>query len=461
MHINITESYLAQYGGVAAGRPDLHPVTGAQRRFLTMRRLAVGTAPIVVPLYFEFPRGTVDPARLEEAAACLAARHPALRMRFDTDAPVPVQRLAEPEGHVRRLAARAGESTADALRRALLAWVTEGPVLRLLLATSDDRPDHETLAVVVDHAACDEQSLGLITDGLTRAYRDRTSAREARADAGRRAVEEYRDAVERQLAAERAASEPRDLDYWAGRFADPGPTVPAGPPEGARPTGASRPAAPVPAETIDDPTGMVKHRRPLPADGARTGLFPALLSAVAAAVAPLPSSVAKRQGRAPLIGYPWGGRPLGAAPVLGCFLNTVLFTTAAPGDLDEACDRWWDDIDHADTPVDEVVRAARSGGSRWSGTVDALLTLEDTTRRPPLELGGVEGVETHLRGPALQSPVAVSVSQSRRELLVRMGWNRHQLDDREARWAFDTLCTTLDGHLGPTPDRTDPTASLR
>ncbi|MFF4249219.1 condensation domain-containing protein [Streptomyces sp. NPDC001822] len=442
MGYNITDGYLARFRALAADAPDILPVTGAQRRFLTLRRLSHGVAPIVVPLYFEFPRGTVERGRLEEAAACLAARHPALRMRFDVADTIPVQRLTEPQGFVREVAAGPGESAADALRRELLAWTAEGPVLRFMLATSDERPEHETLAVVVDHAACDEQSLGLITDGISRAYREGTTAREAHAETGVRAVDDYRDAVERQLAVEAAASTPDHLDYWTGRLAG---FVPAGPPVANAP---SRP------ENVDDPTGMLRYRRPGPTDAARTSLFPALLDATASAVASLPSAPAGRP-LDPLLGYPWGGRPLGAAPVLGCFLNTVLFATDAPADLDYACDRWWDDLDHADTPLDEVLRAARRHGSAWSGTVGALLTLEDTTRRPPLELGGVEGVETHLRGPALQSPLAVSVSQGESDLLVRMGWNRHRVGQTEAHSAFGALRTTLDGHLDPASEAAD------
>ncbi|MFG2881524.1 condensation domain-containing protein [Streptomyces sp. NPDC048297] len=440
MDDNITAAYLARYRDAVADDPHVAPVTGAQRRFLTLRSLSHGTAPVVVPLYFRFPRGTVDVARLEEAAACLAARHAALRMRFEVAASIPVQRLTDPRGFVRRVIAGPGENVAAALRRELLGWSADGPVLRLLLATGDDQPEDETLAVVVDHAACDEQSLGSLTDGLTRAYRERTSARDVRSEEGARAVGDYRDTVERQLAAERAASAQSSLDYWSERLS------------GLVPTGlALRTVTAGPGED-DDPTGMLQYRRPAAVGTERTALFPALLGATASAVASLASAAAQGDST-PLLGYPWGGRPLGAAPVMGCFLNTVLFTAGAPDDLDDVSDRWWDDIDHADTPLDEVLRVARKRGGAWSGALDALLTLEDTTRRPPLELGGVEGRETHLRGPALQSPLAVSVSQSQADLLVRMGWNRHQLAPAHGQTAFDALRSALGGHLDPAPDR--------
>ncbi len=72
--------------------------------------------------------------------------------------------------------------------------------------------------------------------------------------------------------------------------------------------------------------------------------------------------------------------------MLGCFLNTVVFpaTAAAAGPDARAASAtaWWDDLDRADTPFDEVVRAARAAGAPWSGRLDGLLTVEDARRAP-------------------------------------------------------------------------------
>ena len=107
------------------------------------------------------------------------------------------------------------------------------------------------------------------------------------------------------------------------------------------------------------------------------------------------------------IGYPWGGRPAGADPVLGCFLNTVVFpadTSRAPAPEVTATE-WWDDLDRADTPFDEVVRAARAGGAAWSGRLDGLLTVDDSRHRVPLRLGAVAGREVHIGGRQVRGPL--------------------------------------------------------
>ncbi|MFE2108336.1 non-ribosomal peptide synthetase, partial [Kitasatospora sp. NPDC059463] len=148
-------------------------------------------------------------------------------------------------------------------------------------------------------------------------------------------------------------------------------------------------------------------------------------------------------------GYPWGGRPAGAAPVLGCFLNTLVHPAppGPPRELDALGAAWWDDLDHADTPYDEVVRAARSAGAGWSGTLDGLLTFEDLHRRPPLVLDGVTGREVHLAGRPLAAPLAVSASHGE-DLLVRLAWDRERHPQGAAESAFAALLATLRRHLG-------------
>ncbi|MFH9501017.1 non-ribosomal peptide synthetase, partial [Streptomyces rimosus] len=105
---------------------------------------------------------------------------------------------------------------------------------------------------------------------------------------------------------------------------------------------------------------------------------------------------------------------------------------------------WWDDLDHADTPFDEVVRAARSAAVPWTGRLDGLLTFEDLHRRPPLRLGGVAGREVHIDGRPLQAPFAVSVSYGT-DLLVRMAWDRDAVPAGRAHDAFARMTAELAG----------------
>lgn len=79
--LSITSQYLARYRRLDTGdgAPVLLPVTGAQRRFALVRAMDPAGRPDLVPMFFAFPRGTVDPVRLTAAANRLAALHPVLR----------------------------------------------------------------------------------------------------------------------------------------------------------------------------------------------------------------------------------------------------------------------------------------------------------------------------------------------------------------------------------------------
>ncbi|WP_058041622.1 non-ribosomal peptide synthetase [Streptomyces roseifaciens] len=424
---NITSSYLARYrrlteGAAEPGGAPL-PVTGAQRRFLLARQLDPAGRPVLVPLFFAFPAGAVDTERLRAAAGHLAALHPALRTRPLVRRGVPLQVPGDPVGQVDRVRPRAGESAHDALLRTLAEWPVDGPPLRFVLA--DDGGPQEILAVVIDHTACDEQSLGLITAGLSEAYRDGLGPQDVPSGVAADGTAAYADAVHRQLAAEERASQPEALAYWAERLANlrGGASAPVHAP--ARPAPGANPG-----------TGTALRRIPVPGDGARSTAFPVLLDACSGAARTLhgPDSV-------PVLGYPWGGRPPGAAPVLGCFLNTVAHPADDTGLADRASS-WWDDLDRADTPFDEVVHAARRAGAPWSGRLDGLLTFEDLGRRPPLRLGDATGRETHIDGRPVQAPFAVSVSYGS-DLLVRMAWDRSAVPDHRAEEAFDHLTDAL------------------
>ncbi|GGX98185.1 condensation domain-containing protein [Streptomyces hiroshimensis] len=425
---NITSSYLARYRNLTegaaepGGAPAPLPVTGAQRRFLLARRLDPAGRPVLVPLFFAFPAGAVDTERLRAAAGHLAALHPALRTRPLVRRGVPLQVPGAPAGQVDRVRPRPGESARDALRHALAEWPADGPPLRFLLAddASADGGAQEILAVVLDHTACDEQSLGLITAGLSDAYREGLGPQDVPVDVAADGMAAYADAVHRQLAAEEKASQPQSLAYWAKRLA-----------------GLRGAAAPVGSGTGTGPrTGTALRRIPVTGDGARSTAFPVLLDACAGAARTLHGA-----DSVPVLGYPWGGRPPGAAPVLGCFLNTVAHP-ADDTDVAERASAWWDDLDRADTPFDEVVHAARRAGTPWSGRLDGLLTFEDLGRRPPLRLGGATGRETHIDGRPVQAPFAVSVSYGS-DLLVRMAWDRSAVPDHRAEEAFDRLTDAL------------------
>ncbi|MFG3280839.1 non-ribosomal peptide synthetase [Streptomyces sp. NPDC048111] len=420
---SITGQYLARYQRLGAGDPAAAPlpVTGAQRRFLLVRSLGPAGRADIVPMFFAFPRGTVDPIRLRGAANHLAARHPVLRSRpaVVRATPVLVPGPADvPLEHVRRAP---GESGEDALRRTLADWAAQGPPLRMFL-TEDGAPDgEELLAVVLDHTACDGQSLARIVEELGAAYRDRLTPGDLAPAEAAAELTAYREAVLRQLDAEDRAASPAALAYWAERLRG---VQDQAPPPGHR------------TLSTELPSGAVELKLPSPAGGVP---FPALLDACRAAAAALHGD-----GALSPVGYPWGGRPAGADGVLGCFLNTVVFpadTRCRPAPEVTATD-WWDDLDRADTPFDEVVRAARAGGAGWSGRLDGLLTVDDSRNRTPLRLGPAAGREVHIGGRQVRAPFAVSATQGD-ELHLRMVWDRTVLDDDTAEGAFAALCGAL------------------
>ncbi len=435
MHRSITGQYLTRFRRIADDHTGtgLLPVTGAQRRFVLVRSLDPAGRPDIVPMFFAFPRGTVDLERLRAAANMLAARHPVLRAHPEVVRGTPVLRLAAPDVPVERLVPVPGEVAADALRRALGTWAPEGSPMRLFLAADGPGAGEEVLAVVLDHTACDGQSLARIVDELSDAYRDGAGPEgvaPAQADAELAA---YREAVMLQLDAEERASSAAALAYWGERLR----TV--------------RERAPLPrprtASTAALPTGSAELRLPAPDGGVP---FPSLLEACRET-----ARVLYGAGHVPPVGYPWGGRPATAAPVLGCFLNTVVFpagTDAADNDVEATTTDWWDDLDRADAPFDEVVHAARSAGALWSGRLDGLLTVDDTRGRAPLNLGGVAGREVHIDGRPVRAPFAVSVTQGAQapgtrvpgeQVLVRMVWDRSVLGDQEARSGFEAFCRAL------------------
>ncbi|THA86283.1 condensation domain-containing protein [Streptomyces sp. A0592] len=428
--LSITSQYLARYRRLAGDRSDtLLPVTGAQRRFVLVRALDPTGRPDLVPMFFAFPSGTIDPERLRAAVRRLAARHTALRSRPTVVRGTPVLSVAaDPDVSMTRPAAAApGESPADALRRVLSSWDAQGPALRLFLVHDEER-EEDVLAVVLDHAVCDGRSLARIVDELGAAYAEEAAGSRSAPGETEAELTAYREAVLGQLAAEEKAETPEAAAYWADRLRTlhthaPQPR-PARVPEGAKPSGAAQ--ARLPAH-----------------DGGVS--FPGLLDACRSAARELYGP-----DRAVPLGYPWGGRPTGAEPVVGCFLNTLVFpvdTGNGPGEghgpgPEATADAWWDDLDRADVPFDAVVAAVRSAGSGWTGGLDGLLTVDDDTRRPPLVLDGVEGREVHVDGRPVRGPFAVSVTQGA-EIRLRMVWDRAVLDDETAHRAFDALTRAL------------------
>ncbi|MGI5254853.1 non-ribosomal peptide synthetase [Actinacidiphila glaucinigra] len=391
----------------------------------------------IIFVFFVFPRGTVDVGRLRRAATALSWRHAALRGTFTIRRMTPVLTFGTPSAEVERVPVAPGRSTHETVRDALSHWPADGPVLRLLL-TEGPEPDEELLAVALDHAAGDEAALDIVTAGLTEWYADAPDDETLAGLVARPstdASDAYRAAVLRQLETEGKASTAAHLAHWAERLRDlPGPGRPAWRTPGTGPeTGDGRPRP---------EAGMLTCRlAPVP-ERARGRLFPALLDALGEAVRQRPDG----DGTG-VLGYPWGGRPAGTPDILGCFINTLAHPVGSgAAGLDAVTDDWWDDLDHADTPFDQVLHTVRGHSSGWNGALTAGLTFENVGRRPPLVLGGVAGRETHIALRPTSTPLAVSASHGD-DLLIRLVWDRALVREDDARQAFDTVVSTYRSHL--------------
>lgn len=427
MKRSITEIYLERYNDLIlrAGESEkFFPLTGAQRRFFISRELDPNGRRAIAPLFFYFPRGTIDVVRLRGAATRFAMRHSVLGGAPTVLNGLPVLRAGSASVKVRETGIRPGWTAIETLRHELREWHPSGGALQLLLARDLDHED-ELLALVLDHMVCDERSIGLVTAGLSEAYDERPESGPNRTVAADDAA--YREAVQLQLDTERGASVPSALAYWAERLCVL--------------TNRTSTLSRLHEREVSEFSGnaTLAYRLPATSGKVRGALFPALLHAISVALRSVPA-----REEIPALGYPWGGRPKTEIDVIGCFLNTVVYPASAePKSIDQIKADWWRDLDYADTPFDEVVSAARGMGARWSGSLDGMLTFEDLKQRPHLSLSGVIGRETHsVLSRRDEIPFSVAASHGE-DLLIRLVWDRDHLVDDDAHTAFRILLHTL------------------
>ncbi len=405
MHRSITGTYRKHYALVHDGADELMPLTGAQRRFHHARSSDPHDRAQILPVFLEFPPGLLSVPRLEQAVRSVLRQHPALRGAPDVVGGVPVLRIDPlPEGPVvREIPAPDSDR---ALWDALDNWPVRPAPFRVLLARDEHR---DLLAIGFDHLVCDGESTGLVLDELMSGYHGPAGEPGSSAASG---LELYREAVEQQLETEHEASGPEALEHWRSRVRDAGPglwgTDPHGP----------------------GPCASAWQRVALPGTG-RDRPFPTLLAACHTALSRIP-------GTAP-VAYTWGGRD--REGVVGCFINTVL---ANPGD-EGVQESWYEDLEFADTPFDEVVRAARAAKASWTGHLDLVLTLIDRTRRPAPVLEGVSGRFTYPAGNRTHEPVIVTAVQDREELALRIDHDSTLVPAAAADVVGDALRETFAG----------------
>lgn len=303
-----------------------------------------------VCLQFSASPGSLVARDVEEVLAAVAATNPALCYRPRFSRGEAGQEWVPGTCDFAELGA-ASEPDAD---RAVVRLVTGfesdlggAPLAaRLIRTTTRDR-----LALVLDHALVDQQSLLLVVRQLA-APRDAQPGERKRFEA----------AVRDRHAFEGAAADGASLAFWAERLASA---------DGALPR--VRPGTATTVPTVALPRVAVPQHF-------RGSLFPHLLFSLHRTIQDvLPDSGAS------VLGYPWGGRDARVADLVGCFMNTAvsLDTTGArtgPGAAAAFRDAWFDELDHIDVPLTRLmgldagftgaVSAYLSFSGGWLGTVD-------------------------------------------------------------------------------------------
>ncbi|NEY36130.1 amino acid adenylation domain-containing protein, partial [Streptomyces sp. PRKS01-65] len=155
-------------------RPEVLPLSYAQRRLWFLHRLEGPSATYNVPLALRLS-GDLDREALERSLADLVARHESLRTVFHETSGEPHQVVLEPEAAPCRLSVVAGrpESLDAALKEAARHPfdLTAEPPLRATLFVLG--PDEYVLLLLLHHIAGDGWSMGPLSRDLATAYRAR------------------------------------------------------------------------------------------------------------------------------------------------------------------------------------------------------------------------------------------------------------------------------------------------
>nr|ADZ45325.1 amino acid adenylation domain protein [Streptomyces sp. NRRL 30471] len=385
------ERFRSRWSGASGESVQVLPATSAQRRFAVLEVMAGRR--LAVPLFFSLPCGLVDEDRLRRALERVADRHPALRCTVRIRNGLVVQEWSaerSPDVASVRIGSSddAGRAAAQAIE-VLEDHTAAGPLHAVLLRG----PERDLIGFVFDHAVVDESSLRLFTTDLFLVL-EHLDAPQRLGERPGAPWADFRDAVWAHLEREAAAAGGTRTDYWVRKLTPVAARALTTPSVG---TGGTS------VDVVEPPP------LPLPEAGARPVLFPLALASL--------HRVLRSAGASPptSIGYAWGGRQDSTDRVIGCFMNTVL-STDGPGPwnapeqgLAAFVDDWWQDLEHADVPFDEVVTAVdRVARSSWPGTADALMVFEDLRNRAPLRLSG-QAVEEWL-SPVLSPKAELSTA---------------------------------------------------
>ncbi|MER7667433.1 amino acid adenylation domain-containing protein [Kitasatospora sp. NPDC096128] len=396
----------------AAGRPEVLPLSMAQRGIWIVNRLGQQQAFYHMPLAVRI-EGGLDLDVLAAAAADLGRRHEILRTLFPADTGAPRQSVQPPEAvaQVVRASAIHPNGLQQALREALetpFDLTTEVPLRLHVFSTG---PRSHVLLVDVHHIACDGLSLAPLCRDLAAAYAARAAGR---APDWHELPIQYADFALWQAQQLGRAEDPgsqfgRSLEFWTKAL--------AGLPEelalpGARP----RPAAPtfrgLPSRVEAGPE--LYRRITAAAHEHGASVFIVLQAALAAMLT--------RLGAGPDIplGTPTAGRSDQALDdLIGCFINTAVLRADTSGDpsfrtlIARVRETNLAAHDHLDLPFDELVTALNPPRQSGRNPLFQVMASLNGEPEPVPALGGLPTEPFDLGTPATPFDITVELTEDR------------------------------------------------
>ncbi len=421
---------LARLLAQRATQPVDYPLSGMQQPLWLYEQLEPGTSIYNNPLRLRI-RGPLDRGRLERAIAAVVARHDALRTAFVERDGQPIQRVSPTVAvalPVTDLSPKPAEERARALRE-LEASVARRPfdlanppLVRFVLVRLTDA--EHVLLVVSHQLVCDGWSIAVLLNEMTAAY--------GGADSGAALLPplpiQYPDLVARQLR-EGALASDQSLTFWKQHLA-------GCPPESEWPTDRVRSAAHTHRGAAASRWLSADLNARLAALGRAEGatLFMTLLAA-------LKLLLFLHTGQEDLvIGVPVAGREdRDAAPLIGCFVNTVAIRSTVAGALTFADlvgrvrTASLDAYRHQRTPFPDVLDAA--GVARDPARSPLFQIFFNVLNLPnrPLDAAGLSFVAESLPEMDAKFDLTFYVAEHGGRLLVDLVYNADLYGEATAR----------------------------
>ncbi|RKR91955.1 amino acid adenylation domain-containing protein/natural product biosynthesis luciferase-like monooxygenase protein [Micromonospora pisi] len=428
---------------VAAAPPDRSgPLSHGQARMWFLERLHPGQGAYNEPTAVRLD-GRLDLRALRTALELLVARHAALRTVFREQDGEPVQ-IVLGRGTVDFAVEEHTGRDEDEVVRAALAAETRRPFdlatgplfVSRLLRWSDER---HVLVLSFHHIVVDATSATVLARDLSALYRAELTGQPAdlpdvsrdcldlaREEAGRGSGEQTgADANGRRdrVAANGRRDHGAGLDYWCARLAGDLPVLDL-PTDRPRPTTQTGNGASVWRRLDSELSERLRRLGGVH----RATLFMTMLAGYAATL--------RRFTRTDdlIVGTPVSNRPAGAERVVGFFLNTVALRLDLSGDptfaelLGRVRDTALDAYDHADVPLDAVVRAVRPVRDTSRNPIFQTMIEFENDDAFPFDLPGVDARTLDHRAERALADLSFYVTNHRDGINCRLEYNTDLFD---------------------------------